>query len=159
MVLERAYTYALGSPDPSTQNGALLVRNNLVLGVGCNDVPVGVKLTDERLERPLKYDVIEHAERNAIYAAARAGHETKYSTLYCPWAACTDCARAIIQAGVWKLVRHKDATEHGAGGNWDGSISIADQMLQEAGVMVVDVEGKITRDGFTIRHAGEEWNP
>ena len=159
LFLRDAYKVALLSPDPSTQNGAILTDAcGDVIARSCNRFPYGVNLSDERLERPLKYEMIEHAERNAIFMAARAGCRTLGSVLYCPWAACADCARAIIQAGVYRLVRHKDATLRRAGRNWDGSISIADQMLTEAGVIITDIEGKIT-DGLVLRHSGEEWSP
>lgn len=159
--LRRAYRNAQHSPDPSTQNGAVLYDAGFrkVLGEGCNALPRRVQVTDERLVRPLKYEVIEHAERNAIYDAALRGNGTLSATLYCPWAACADCARGIIQAGITRLVRHHDATVHGAGGNWDESISIADVMMHEAGVEIVDIEGKLMPVDFAIRHAGELWSP
>jgi dCMP deaminase len=160
--LAEAYTAALESPDPSTQNGAVLVDwSGIPIARACNHFPYGVKETAERWERPLKYEVIEHAERNAIFLAAQYGRQTHGATLYCPWAACSDCARAIIQAGIKRLVRHKDALERGTNTqrkDWDASISIADQMMLEAGVELVDIEGKIT-DGIELLHSGETWSP
>lgn len=165
-LLRQAYIVAKGSPDPRTQNGALLVFSDSILAQACNTYPFGVARSSDRLERPLKYQVIEHAERNAIYAAARAGQRTLGATMYCPWAACADCARAIIQAGIYRLVRHADAngrhrgedrSTQGRGIARDQSISIADQMLLEAGVLVQDIEGKLT--DFEIMHAGERWSP
>jgi dCMP deaminase len=161
------YIVAQDSPDPSTQNGALLWNPaGDLIGVDCNRFPEGVEYTAERWERPLKYEVIEHAERNAIYWAAAAGRKTLGSTMVAPWAACSDCARAIIQAGVKRLVRHKQATIHGAGGStgekWDDSISTADMMLKEGGVEVIDIDWCFhERIGpvLEIRHAGELWHP
>lgn len=135
----------------------MLFSNDVVIGAGFNHLPFGIQPTTQRLERPLKYEVTEHAERNAIYCAARAGNRTLGATLYCPWAACADCARGIIQAGILRLVRHKDATIRGQGRNWDGTISIADEMLVEAGVEITDIEGKLTT--LMLRHSGEEWSP
>lgn len=163
-----AYVVARESPDPSTQNGALLWNSaGQLIGVDHNRFPQGVEYTAERFERPLKYEVIEHAERNAIYWAAAAGRKTLYSTMVAPWAACSDCARAIIQAGVKRLVRHQQATDHAnslaaPGKDWSGSISTADQMLHEAGVEIIDVDWNFHEHpgpAISIRHAGEVWKP
>lgn len=135
-LLSTAYLLALESEDPSTQNAALLVdsRGFIVAG-GVNEFPRSVEGT---WERPLKYQVVEHAERNAIFDAARHGVRTDGVTMVCPWAACADCARAIIQAGVKRLVRHQaDAS------SWDDSIQIGDNMMKQAGVEIVTVEGPI----------------
>lgn len=157
--LALAYQEALRSPDPSTQNGSILVdRIGEPIAAECNRFPNGVYCSAVRLERPLKYEMIEHAERNAIFAASRIGHATQGGTLYCPWSACADCARAIIQAGITKLVRHHDATVRGQGRNWDGSISVADIMLSEARVEIVDIEGTVC-DGLKLLHSGEIWAP
>ena len=157
--LRDAYNEALRSPDPSTQNGGILISPGAdIIARSCNEFPRGVQYLPERWERPLKYEVIEHAERNLIFHAASLGRSTAGATMYVPWAACSDCARAIIQAGVVRLVRHHDATVHGAGGNWDASISTADQMLIEAGIEITDVVGKLTDDVW-ITHAGELWSP
>jgi dCMP deaminase len=47
---------------------------------------------------------MEHAERDAIYKAAFVGMQTEGATLYVPWFACADCARAIIAAGITRVV-------------------------------------------------------
>jgi len=63
----------------------------------------------ERLERPAKYLWLEHAERNAICNAARAGTATEACTIYVEIMPCMDCARAIVQAASrrwWFLSAH-----------------------------------------------------
>ena len=99
--------FALRSPDPSTQNAAVIMQSNdciIPATLSVNKFPRGVLYEPERWERPIKYSYIEHAERNAIYAAARLGIPTAEKTLVCPWAACADCARAIIQSGISRLI-------------------------------------------------------
>lgn len=153
-----AYIEATASNDPSTQNGAILVDYaGHVIARSCNQFPMRVRETGARWQRPEKYAYVEHAERNAIYQAAFVGRATHLGTLYCPWAACADCARAIIQAGIKRLVRHVDALEHGAGRNWDETIRVADAMLTEADVEIVDVAGPLGAE--KIRHSGELWSP
>jgi dCMP deaminase len=158
-LMHDAYRFAQRSPDPSTQNAAMLFNvSGLLIGHGINEFPEGVEYTNDRWERPLKYEVIEHAERNAIFMAAKHGLSTEQSTMVVPWAACSDCARAVIQAGVRRLVRHKQATDRGQGRNWDGTITTADMMLREAGVQVIDYDGSCGGD-IVVRHSGEAWRP
>lgn len=155
-----AYVLARTSPDPSTQNAAILFNpDGRIVGADCNRFPSGVEYTDQRWERPLKYEVIEHAERNSIYSAARLGWSTQDSTMVVPWAACADCARAIIQSGVKRLVRHKQSTVRGQGRNWDGSISIADVMLHEAEIEIIDLDWVYQKDFLAITHSGERFIP
>ena len=45
-----------------------------------------------------------HAEVNAIAYAARHGIATKGSTLYCTLSPCDQCAKAIISAGVHRVI-------------------------------------------------------
>lgn len=166
-ILREAYKVALKSPDPSTQNGALLARmyswgssrlepTSIPNTKACNEFPVGVKYTEARWERPLKYQVIEHAERNSIYAAAFSGIPTQGLTMVCSWATCADCARAIIQSGITRLVTHKQAYDRSTGA-WKDSIAVAFEMLEEAQVEIVFYDGKLNAD--PIRHSGEIWTP
>ena len=159
--METAYEMALQSPDPSTQNGAVIIANEHGVGFGVNTFPRDVEITDARLERPLKYTFIEHAERNAIYDAARHGHPLQGSTMYVLWAACADCARAIIQAGITRVVTHSfyvnydkaDAGENRM--NWTDSIDPAFVMFKEAGIKVDFVDAEIGMD-LPILFNGEE---
>jgi len=54
---------------------------------------LGVKDLTDRFERPIKYMFFEHAERNAIFTAARHGIRTDGATLYVQALPCVDCAR------------------------------------------------------------------
>lgn len=110
----------------------------------------------ERWERPGKYKFIEHAERNAIYAASRVGRFISGLTMVSPWAACSDCARGIIQAGIIRLVRHKQASDRSSE-FWLEEIRVADMMLREANVEIVDVDW--TFGDIEVRHSGELWHP
>ena len=110
----------------------------------------------DRLARPKKYSFIEHAERNAIFAACRRGECTEGGTLYCPWFACADCARAIIQAGIRLVVGHKQMFDR-ADGRWCESIAYGNEMLREAAVETRLYGGKI--GGVTNLFNGERWEP
>lgn len=165
-LMKMAYGTALSSPDTSTTNGAVIINaQGVVVAVGANELPEGVEVTPERLERPVKYAFTEHAERNAIFQAARLGESTQDAVMVVLWAACDDCARAIIQAGIKKVVTHsfyRDYNkEDGADRkDWGDSISTAFQMLKEAGVEVefVDCEINFSDEGISppLLFNGEE---
>lgn len=123
---------AISSQDGRTQNGAVLVTKTRAI-CAVNAFPAGVAATEERRSAPEKYLFIEHAERAAIYRAASLGVSTAGASLYCPWFACCDCARAIIMAGISEvvgLVSLRNATPE----RWQENIKLAEKMLAEAGV-------------------------
>lgn len=128
------------SKDESTKLGAVVVGpDNEIRSTGFNSFPRGIiDNLPERQERPLKYKFMEHAERNAIYNAARVGIPLKGCRLYCAWPPCSDCARAIIQAGIVEVVVRGGTTPD----RWEGDFIAAKQMLDEAGVKLYKlVEG------------------
>jgi dCMP deaminase len=133
---------AMRSHDESKKNGAVLTWRDgkpIYITAAYNQFPRGVVETEARWERPAKYRFVEHAERGALYQAARCGVSTQRLSMVCPWAACTDCARAIIQCDIERLVtlpRPSAAREKG-GMDWVSEIADADAMLAEAGVEVL----------------------
>jgi len=155
--LREAYKRASDfSKDPSTQTGAILLTTGWLNAHGVNEFPLGVKETPERWDRSVNLQYIEHAERNCIYQAAARGLGTYGSTMICPWYACAECARAIIQSGIKRVIGHKacyDKTPE----RWRASIQIAFAMLEEAGVECLVYDGNI--GDITIRFNGEEWQP
>lgn len=156
-LMHAAYLEAQKSTNISTQNSALLVddNGNIILSA-TNSFPDGVVETEERQQNKevrQKYSV--HAERNVIYKAAKQGIKTEGLTMISPWATCTECAWAIIQSGIKKLVTHKQALDRS--NSWAGDIEFAFEMLREAGVEIVIFEGKI--DCGKIRRSGEYWEP
>jgi dCMP deaminase len=151
-----AYQLAKFSPDPSTQNGALLVNphTGIIVAYSPNTFPRGVERTLERLQSPLKYEYMEHAERGAVYAAAATGVATRGLTMFCPWFACEECARAIIMAGISEVVGH-DLPEQAQRTDWAEHVARAEGMLTEAGVRFRRVKGTLGIDilfnGKTVR--------
>lgn len=145
-------TAAEHSDDLHTQNGAVLVPRAGYVATSANCLPRGIRRRQERLERPEKYRWMEHAERGAIYAAARHGTKTDDAVLYCPWFACTDCARAIIEAGIREvvgLVVPRQLTPP----RWAQEIEAAEGMLREAGVGMRWLNERV---GLTILFDGKE---
>jgi dCMP deaminase len=94
------------SKDPDTQLGAVIVGPaKEIRSTGYNSLPRHIRDDiEERKQRPTKYLWMEHAERNAIYNAARCGTPLEGCTLYVELMPCMDCARAIVQAGIVEVI-------------------------------------------------------
>lgn len=158
--IKMAELTASKSKDPSTKVGVVVVgRDNQVLSTGFNGFPRGVRENEivdwqgpdgimvtgdgvdpERWARPAKYMFVEHAERNAVYNAARTGVSLKGATMYfnfepCP---CNECAKAVIQAGIAKLVGYNRPFP-GKGAQWEESLRVSKIMLKEAGVQIIEL--------------------
>lgn len=138
IILKSAYEIAVRSKDNSTQLGSILLnKNGIVIGTGVNNFPLFVKSEQSRYERPQKYYYTEHAERDCIYQAVASKQEVPGSTLFCPWFACADCARAIIKSKVKCVIGHlpmfefSELTTHTG---WSESIIAAFNMFDEVGI-------------------------
>jgi dCMP deaminase len=106
--MEIAQHFGTWSKDPSTKVGCVIVGSyNQVLIQGFNGFPRGATDSLARYrDRTVKLKWIEHAERNAIYNAARTGTSLMRATLYVPWFPCVECARAIAQSGITTVVAY-----------------------------------------------------
>lgn len=157
--LEQAYSAALKSPDPNTQNGAVIPHDATTYSIfltACNTVPAGVAELPGRMVPPTKYTFIEHAERGVIFEAAAKGMSTVGKTLYCPWYACADCARAIICSGISRVVGHKRMFDD-TPDRWKETMVDALTMFREANVEAVLLDGSIPASA--IRFDGVLWDP
>jgi dCMP deaminase len=127
------------SKDRSTRVGCVVVGpDHEIRSTGFNGFPRGCDDSRESWhERPLKYKVTEHAERNAIYNAARCGTPLKGCTLYVPWRPCADCARGVIQSGIVEVVMDPDHVPDPALlERWKEDHAAALMMFMEARVVV-----------------------
>lgn len=129
------------SKDQSTKCGAVIVGpGHEVRSTGYNSFPRGINDdVQERQERPDKYLWIEHAERNAIYNAARMGVSLVGCRIYQDWLPCADCARAIIQCGIVQIIVDGGSYKNGNKEweeRWGKSLNISKIMLDEAGIEV-----------------------
>ncbi|WP_343561463.1 deoxycytidylate deaminase [Kiloniella sp. b19] len=124
------------SKDRSTQVGAVIILADGTPGpYGFNGFPSQVNDDiDGRHGRPVKYDWTEHAERNAIYHAARVGISLSGGSVYVTHFPCPDCCRAIIQSGIKAIIvdglskQDRDFTTR-----WEIA-KTQTEMLDEAGV-------------------------
>lgn len=141
--MSMAFLTAMKSKDTSTNHGAVIVGpGNEVVSVGFNGLPRDLEDKPERQEKPLKYAYTEHSERNAIYNACRIGAKTIGCTMYITGIPCTDCARAVIQSGIWSVVVHSLWATKG-NDRWAESNKLAIEMLTEAGVKYKTYDGPV----------------
>ncbi len=97
------------SKDNNTQVGACIVNEERkIVAVGYNGMPTGCNDDEMPWEREgettldTKYPFVCHAELNAILN--RNSTNLKGCTLYVTLFPCNECAKAIIQSGIKKVV-------------------------------------------------------
>ncbi len=106
-----AHLSAKRSKDPSTQVGACIVNPaKKVVGIGYNGFPTGISddvfpwEVNEKYDQS-KYAYVVHAELNAILNATQ---KLDNCSMYVSLFPCNECAKAIIQSGIRKLVYEDD---------------------------------------------------
>lgn len=100
------------SKDPHTQVGACIVSgSHKILSMGYNGFPIGCSddafpWEREGDELSTKYPYVTHGEMNAILNYR--GGSLEGTILYVSLFPCNECAKAIIQAGIKKIVYDSD---------------------------------------------------
>lgn len=123
------------SKDPGTKVGCVLVKNRRIVSTGYNGFPHN--LSDDLSlyqDREYKLAITVHAESNAILNAAKNGSQTENCVAYVTFPPCTQCASALIQAGITQVVCPDPAK---APERWVKSFTLANNLLVEASVKVL----------------------
>ena len=126
------------SLDPSTKVGCVLVKNKRVVSTGYNGFPKNISDSFDRLlDREHKYEIIVHAEVNAVTTAALHGVSTEGCTAYVTFSPCSRCASVLINAGITSI--------YVAGGSivpdrWLDNLILASKLLAEAGVSYTTID-------------------
>lgn len=121
------------SKDPSSKIGAVAVDSEgQILTTGYNGFPRGIEDSDLRLNnRELKYEMIVHAEMNAIYNATYHGVSLRGGTMYVAGLPCCNkCALGIIQTGIKRVVMDGDPDDE----RWKLSWQLSKKLFNEANV-------------------------
>lgn len=109
---------AMRSKGPNSQVGACIVRDNKILSLGYNGMPIGcdddiMPWGREGDDLDTKYMYVCHSELNAIL---NAGKDLHGSTIYVTLFPCNECAKAIIQSGIKRIVylddKYKDSNNN-----------------------------------------------
>lgn len=100
--IEMAQLVATNSYD-TRKVGCVIVKGDAILAYSYNGTPRGwSNITRDTENEPV--DHILHAEAHAIAKCARAGVSTAYSTLYCTYEPCIDCAKLIASSGIVRVI-------------------------------------------------------
>jgi dCMP deaminase len=110
-----AETYAKLSSAKRLQVGAVLVKNDTIIGIGYNGMPSGWDNVCEEVVTPtLPYlsgdgpmlktkDEVIHAESNCLMKVAKSTNSTEGADMFVTHAPCIHCAKLIYQSGVRKV--------------------------------------------------------
>lgn len=153
--LRQAYIYAKSrSEDQNTQNGAVIVFPSTgIISADANRYP------SIRVDGDTKYDFIEHAERSVIYRCVAKGLTTLNTHMYCPFASCPDCARAIVMSGIKKVISHKTIWDI-IPERWKIRCELGVKIMESAGVEFLLYDGKVlNEEEFKIMFNGVEIEP
>jgi dCMP deaminase len=123
------------SKDPGTTVGCVLVKDRRILATGYNGFPATLSDSlDLYADREYKLSVVVHAEKNALFNAAKNGANTESCTAYVTFPPCSQCAAALIQAGVKVVVCPNPAHSPE---RWRTNFRIASDILVESGVRIL----------------------
>lgn len=159
-ILSICYELASKSPDKSNQNGAVVVDSydySTIIAGGRNEFPSSTEVTDELInDREKKLFYIEHAERNAIFSAVNNKKEVSGNTLFCPWFACSDCAKAILLCGITRVIGHQQRMDQ-TPERWKASVAAGLDMLTKHGVILEFLDEKLGCKSIIVN--GQTWQP
>jgi len=83
--------------------GAVVWKNNSIIGIGYNGTPSGFPNACETLEGLTKPEVL-HAESNALAKVACSTSSSVGATMYITCSPCVECSKLIIQCGITRVV-------------------------------------------------------
>jgi len=132
-LLERAVAAAAKSPNQIRRVGAVLAAAGTEIAA-CNTFPPGVKPLPERATGDNRFIWLEHAERTALFEAAKRGLATDGGTLVSTYFPCSDCARALVLAGIRTVATPRPEFDDPV---WGESFRTSAAILAEGAVEVV----------------------
>ena len=128
---------ALRSKDPNTQVGACIVNDDKkIVSCGYNGAPTGFNDDKMPWDRDgdfinTKYAYVCHAELNAIL---NSNTDLRGTTIYVDLFPCNECAKAIVQAGIKKVIYFSDKY-NGTEGN-----IVSKKIFDECGIEYIKLE-------------------
>lgn len=122
------------SKDPSTRCGAVIVDSSKrIVSLGYNGFPLKVNDDPDRyIDRDLKYQLVVHAEMNALLFSRGL---TDNCTIYTyPIPVCIRCCVHVIQAKIHRVVSIRLDKEREI--RWGKDMELASEIMEEAGVSI-----------------------
>lgn len=131
-LFEMAELVSQWSKDPIQCVGAAIASPDFRnFSLGYNGFPRGIKDDPARLGvMQTKNQLMVHAELNAILNSSTVVRGWTMATTKFP---CSECAKAIIQAGIVCLVTQK----WGEGSKWAPQQQLAEEMFKEANMAII----------------------
>ena len=132
-----AFLSGMRSKDTATQVGDCIIdKEKKIIGMGYNGFPLGSSddempwgKTGDFLDT--KYPYVVHAELNAILNSIKS---LKESTIYVTHFPCNECAKAIVQSGIKKVIYFSDKHK-----NLESTVA-SRTILKNAGVEIVNLK-------------------
>lgn len=132
--MELAVNVSKWSKD-TTKVGCCIVKGRTPISFGFNGFPKNVDdNVSERHIRPIKYEYTVHSEINGIILAAKNGHSTNNCTMYVTLYPCSNCAGAIINAGIKTVVCKEKPNFNDE--KWGKIWKISEIMFNEANIII-----------------------
>lgn len=154
LYLQDAVSVARLSEDPSTQVGSVLViPNGGVVLSACNHVIPPLHSAGYPRKVSDKGFCTEHSERSVLYKAIQNGLPIHGLTMYSTWAACAECARAIIIFGIKRVVTLNSLLAK-TPYRWQDSIRAGADMMRDSGIQLVGWSGDLGTK-YSIRFNGQ----
>lgn len=134
-LMRLAFAVAQDSPNRVRKVGAAIITCDDGSPIAaCNTFPDGVADLDWRHDGDGRFVWMEHAERNAIFTAAKQGQALLGGRIASTFFPCIDCARAIVVSGIRTLVTYPPALDDPV---WGASFPRSRVILEEGGVTLV----------------------
>lgn len=135
------------SKDPKTQVGAVIVRDNRILGTGYNGTSKGI--TDDEMPwdslgeanndlMNIKNSFVVHAEANALDSIENKS-SLKGSTMYITLSPCPECAKRIANSGIKNIIYFAPYKK-------EELVVVSNYILKKAGVKVEQYAGEAIWD-------------
>lgn len=142
-IYKKSVEIAQQSKDPSTKSGCVLAsRLGEIISQGCNSMPDCFDSDANWNDRVEKYSKVLHAEEVAIFNLPNPRKNIEYAATN--WPPCSSCARLLVFLGIKYMIADYSS---GPLARWKDEIAKANQIFQEAGVVIIDAS---KLDGFFI---------
>jgi len=127
---DKLYAYKIKELADNIETRVIYDKEISLDNFGISTDTSNINLSFKKLGDITKYDVITHAEVNAI---ASSKCDLIGYTLYCTYLSCHECAKVIIASGIKKVVYLKENP------NFERSHTIAKEMFKQANVELVQI--------------------
>lgn len=116
------------SKDPATKVGAVIVSvDNRQCSLGYNGFAAGIEETDEKWQRPEKYQWVLHGEDNALL---NCPFSTIGCSIYLTHQPCHKCIAKLRNAGIKRIVYITPYANLERKDIWDETVKLFDEVIQ-----------------------------